>query len=197
MPYPCQDLEHTTLLYELIGSPAAVKEQVQKVKKIATKHRGFGVAVSNNEEECHVMWRARKEALWSAGAEYPDKEAMITDVCVPLSKLPDLIERSKAEIIESSLPAPLVAHAGDGNFHAFIMFDPKNPEEVKEAKRLSSNMVHKALELHGTCTGEHGIGVGKMKYLEGKKGSYLQRGSFAYSIEIVYAITINLYIFRI
>lgn len=117
--------EATTLLYELVGpSEVEVQAQVQRVRAVAARHGGYEVRVSEDEGDAARMWRARKEALWSAGAAYPDRECMITDVCVPLSRLADLIARTKEELRESILPAPIVAHAGDGNFHAFIMFHP-------------------------------------------------------------------------
>jgi D-lactate dehydrogenase (cytochrome) len=100
---------------------------------------------------------------------------LVSDVCVPLSNLADLIAQTKEDIDASPLPAPLVAHAGDGNFHAFIMFDPAKKEQVKEAKRLSSLMVQRALAMDGTCTGEHGIGFGKVKYLEGGRSKRPRR----------------------
>jgi D-lactate dehydrogenase (cytochrome) len=119
------DPEATTLLYELVGaSEMEVQAQVDRVKAVAGAHGGYGVRVSEGEEDATRMWRARKEALWSAGAAYPDRECMITDVCVPLSKLADLIGQTKDEICRSALPVPIVAHAGDGNFHAFVMFHP-------------------------------------------------------------------------
>lgn len=124
------DPEATTLLYELVGpSEGEVAAQVARVKAVAEKHGGYGLKVSEDEADAVRMWRARKEALWSAGAAYPDRECMITDVCVPLSKLADLIGQTKDEIGQSFLPTPIVAHAGDGNFHAFIMF---HPEKVKK-----------------------------------------------------------------
>lgn len=166
-----KDTEQTTLLYELIGpSEVAVQDQIKRVEEVVRANGGREIQVSGDKEHAVQMWRARKEALWSAGAAYPSREAMITDVCVPLSRLAQLIGETKEELRRSFLPSPLVAHAGDGNFHAFIMFDPTKPEEVSEAKRLSSSMVHKALAMDGTCTGEHGVGIGKIGYLEEELG---------------------------
>ncbi|KAI9153123.1 hypothetical protein LWI28_006182 [Acer negundo] len=100
----------------------------------------------------------------------PDFEAMTTDVCVPLSHLAELISKSKQELDASPLLCAVVAHAGDGNFHTVIMFDPKDEEQRQEAERLNHFMVHAALSMEGTCTGEHGVGTGKMKYLEKELG---------------------------
>ena len=95
---------------------------------------------------------------------------MITDACVPLSRLPDLIAMTRQEIDASFLPAPVIAHAGDGNFHVLIMLDPANPKDVKEAKRLAGNIAERAIAMGGTCTGEHGIGTGKKQYLRQEMG---------------------------
>lgn len=95
---------------------------------------------------------------------------MITDVCVPLSRLADLISRSKQELDASSLTCTVIAHAGDGNFHTLILFDPNDEEQRRKAEKLNHFMVHAALSMEGTCTGEHGVGTGKMKYLEEELG---------------------------
>ncbi|XP_021804482.1 D-lactate dehydrogenase [cytochrome], mitochondrial-like isoform X2 [Prunus avium] len=112
----------------------------------------------------------RKEALWACFAMEPNFEAMISDVCVPLSCLAELISRSKQELDASELICTVIAHAGDGNFHTLILFDPNNEEHRQEAQRLNHFMVHTALSMEGTCTGEHGVGTGKMKYLEQELG---------------------------
>jgi len=108
-------------------------------------------------------------------SKHPDKEAMITDVCVPLTQLPALISATKQAISDSWLPAPIVAHAGDGNFHCLIMFDPDDPKDVAEAKRLAHDMATEAIRLGGTCTGEHGVGVGKKKHLVQEMGAGTMR----------------------
>jgi len=90
---------------------------------------------------------------------------MITDVCVPLSSLPLIMHETRSAINETQLPCPIVAHAGDGNFHVIIMFDPNDPVEIQQAKALATNMAIRAIELGGTCTGEHGIGIGKIPLL--------------------------------
>ncbi|KDO70742.1 hypothetical protein CISIN_1g0082522mg, partial [Citrus sinensis] len=113
----------------------------------------------------------RKEALWACFAMEPSFEAMISDVCVPLSCLAELISRSKKELDASPLICTVIAHAGDGNFHTVILFDPSKEEDRQEAERLNRFMVHTALSMEGTCTGEHGIGTGKMKYLEKELGT--------------------------
>ncbi|KAL5135593.1 D-lactate dehydrogenase [cytochrome], mitochondrial [Glycine soja] len=124
--------------------------------------------IGTGQYPVHVQ--VRKEALWACFAMEPNLVAMTTDVCVPLSHLGDLISRSKKELDASPLVCTVIAHAGDGNFHTVILFDPNQEEQRREAERLNQFMVHAALSLEGTCTGEHGVGTGKMKYLEEELG---------------------------
>lgn len=162
LPWP----ESTTLLYEITGlSQASVAEQAQIILDIARKHGGQDIAFYSQEEDCKEVWKIRKECLWSAMSMYPDREPMITDVCVPLSHLPTLIMETKAVIERSPLPCQIIAHAGDGNFHVLIFFKPDDPKEVKMAKDMADAMALRAIELDGTCTGEHGVGVGKKHLL--------------------------------
>lgn len=159
----------TTLLYEITGhSHDSVIEQIEIVKKIAAEHDAISIEVANDDEANVKLWRLRKEALWSIMSAYPDREPMITDVCVPLTHLSELITQTREEIDKTSLPCPIVAHAGDGNFHVIIMF---KPDEVSIAKELANNMAVRAIALGGTCTGEHGVGVGKIDLLELEMGA--------------------------
>ena len=158
--------------YEIVGpSTEAVNEQLQIVKRIANTHGGFDYLVATDKEECKQLWSIRKACIWSAMSEYPDKEPMITDVCVPLSQLPIIMHHARVAINKTSLPCPIVAHAGDGNFHVLIMFDPNDPNEVKMAKELANNMAIEAISLGGTCTGEHGVGMGKITHLYNEMGA--------------------------
>lgn len=151
----------------------SVQEQLSIVSAIAARHRGHVTVSTSDAERCAELWAMRKSALWSAMSAYPDREAMITDVCVPLSELPVLMHETKVAIAALSppLPCPIVAHAGDGNFHVFIMFRPHDADESAAAKRLAHDMAMRAIELGGTCTGEHGIGSGKMDLLVTEMGS--------------------------
>ena len=163
--------EAVTLLYEVTGlSEQAVREQLAAIEAVARSSGAEQVYVATGEEESAQMWALRKGCLWSTMAMYPDREPMITDVCVPLSQLPELIEETKAELDRSPLPCPIVAHAGDGNFHVFIMFRADVQEEVLEARRLAEDMARRAIRRGGTCTGEHGVGVGKMGLLREEVG---------------------------
>ncbi|CAN8298439.1 unnamed protein product [Cochlearia groenlandica] len=162
--------EVPTLMFEFIGTEAYAREQTRIVQQIASKHNGSDFVFAEEPEAKKELWKIRKEALWACYAMAPGHEAMITDVCVPLSHLAELISTSKKELDASQLLCTVIAHAGDGNFHTCIMFDPSNEEERKEAERLNHLMVHSALSMDGTCTGEHGVGTGKMKYLEKELG---------------------------
>lgn len=164
--------EKVTLLFELTGpTQESAVNQTTQVMEIVSLHGGQGFRFYTLPEEQRALWKIRKECLWSIMSLHPDKEPMITDVCVPLTKLPELIAQTQADINASWLPAPIVAHAGDGNFHALIMFDPTQPRDVAEARRLAHNMADRAIALGGTCTGEHGVGVGKKEHLAREMGA--------------------------
>lgn len=162
--------EFPTLMFEFVGTEAYAREQTVRVQNISVEHHGFDFVFVETPEEKEKLWKMRKEALWANLALEPECEAMTTDVCVPLSHLAEVIARSKAEIDSSPLTCPVIAHAGDGNFHTVILFNPEKEEHRQEAERLNNFMVHAALLMEGTCSGEHGVGTGKMKYLEKELG---------------------------
>ncbi|WCJ34129.1 D-lactate dehydrogenase [cytochrome] mitochondrial [Euphorbia peplus] len=162
--------EAPTLMFEFIGTEAYAREQTLMVQKIASEHNGTDFVFAEEPEAKKELWKIRKEALWACFALAPNCEAMISDVCVPLSHLAELISRSKQELDASSLLCTVIAHAGDGNFHSLILFDPNQEDQRQEADRLNHFIVHTALSMEGTCTGEHGVGTGKMKYLEKELG---------------------------
>uniref|UniRef100_A0A7C9A2I1 D-lactate dehydrogenase (cytochrome) n=2 Tax=Opuntia streptacantha TaxID=393608 RepID=A0A7C9A2I1_OPUST len=162
--------ETPTLLFEFVGTEAYAHEQTMLVQKIVSEHNGSDFVFAKDPETKKELWKMRKEALWACFAMEPSYEAMISDVCVPLSCLAELISKSKEELDASPLVCTVIAHAGDGNFHTVILFDPNNEEHRKEAERLNQFMVYAALSMEGTCTGEHGVGTGKMKYLEQELG---------------------------
>lgn len=162
--------EKPTLMFELVGTEAYTQEQTARIQRIVEDHNGSDFVFADTPIEKEELWKIRKEAFWSTFVLRPDAEALVTDVCVPLSRLAECISATKDSLLASSLPSTLLAHAGDGNFHAIILFDPKNKEEVDEALKLSNDMVHASLSMEGTCTGEHGVGIGKMKYLEKELG---------------------------
>ncbi|KDP21933.1 hypothetical protein JCGZ_03071 [Jatropha curcas] len=162
--------EVPTLMFEFIGTEAYAREQTLIVQKIVSEHNGSDFVFAEQPEAKKELWKIRKEALWACFAMEPKCEAMISDVCVPLSKLAELISSSKQELDASPLVCTVIAHAGDGNFHTLILFDPNQEDQRQEAERLNQLMVYAALSMEGTCTGEHGVGTGKMKYLEKELG---------------------------
>ncbi|XVF07472.1 hypothetical protein REPUB_Repub06bG0142000 [Reevesia pubescens] len=162
--------EVPTLMFEFIGTEAYSREQARIVQRIVSEHNGSDFVFAEDPQAKKELWKIRKEALWACFAMEPNFEAMISDVCVPLSHLAELISRSKQELDASQLVCAVIAHAGDGNFHCVILFDPNLEEHQREAERLNQFMVYTALSMEGTCTGEHGVGTGKMKYLEKELG---------------------------
>ncbi|KAK7843623.1 d-lactate dehydrogenase [cytochrome] [Quercus suber] len=170
--------EIPTLMFEFIGTEAYAREQTQIVQKIAAEHNGSDFVFAEDPEAKKELWKIRKEALWACFAMEPNFEAMISDVCVPLSHLAELIssnvvsQMTDARNTYASVPinSTVIAHAGDGNFHTVILFDPNIEEHWREAERLNKFMVLTALSMEGTCTGEHGVGTGKVKYLEKELG---------------------------
>ncbi len=159
-----------TLFLEFHGSPAAVAEQAEAVAAVAEAHGGGPFAWARAAEERARLWRARHEAYWAAIALRPGAKGWPTDVCVPISRLADCILETKADLAASSVIAPMVGHVGDGNFHLVIVIDPARPDELAEAQRLSDRLVRRALAMGGTSSGEHGIGTGKVAYLEAEHG---------------------------
>lgn len=159
-----------TLFLEFHGSPAGVEEQTLAVKHITDEFGGSDFRWSLLTEERNKLWRARHEAYYAAIALKPGGRAVTTDVCVPISRLAECILATKADIDASFLSAPIVGHVGDGNFHLIILIDPDSETDLEEAKRLSDALVMRALSFDGTCTGEHGVGHGKMDFLVAEHG---------------------------
>ncbi len=154
-----------TLFFEFHGTTAGVAEQVELVKAIAADNGGDDVRWASNQEERSKLWQARHDAYYAALALRPGSKGWATDVCVPISRLAECIAQTKDDLAQSSIPSALAGHVGDGNFHLIFMIDPNRPEEIAEASRLNDRMVTRALEMDGTCTGEHGKGYGKMDFL--------------------------------
>ena len=159
-----------TLFFEFHGSAAGVGEQVETVKGIAQEHGGDDFRWATSPEERSKLWQARHDAYYAALALRPGSKGWPTDVCVPISRLADCIADTKRDLAESSIPSALAGHVGDGNFHLIFMIDPQSTEEIAEASRLNDRMVARALAMEGTCTGEHGIGYGKMDFLVAEHG---------------------------
>lgn len=165
------DLEPVpTLFLEFHGSPNSVAEQIATVQEIAEENRGSGFRWAENQEDRNTLWRARHSAYFAAMASFGGREGITTDVCVPISKLAIAIEKAEAKAKTLKLECALVGHVGDGNFHLLIPFDPNVTAEHTAALELSSYVVEQALELQGSCTGEHGVGLGKKDYLPHEHG---------------------------
>jgi len=163
--------EEPMLLMEFHGSPASVKEQAETVQEIASEHGGNAFEWAVTPEERTRLWTARHNAYFAAIQSKPGCRAISTDTCVPISRLADCLLDSVAEADASGLPYFLVGHVGDGNFHFGYLLDPNKPEEYVTAERLNHALVHRALTLGGTCTGEHGVGMHKMDFLLTEAGA--------------------------
>jgi D-lactate dehydrogenase (cytochrome) len=162
-----------TLFFEFHGSPAGVAEQSETVKSIAADYGGVDFRWATTAEERSKLWQARHDAYYAALALRPGSKGWATDVCVPISRLAECIRETKQDLAQSPIPSALVGHVGDGNFHLVFMIDPNQPQEISEASRLNDRMVARALAMEGTCTGEHGVGYGKMSFLVAEHGEAL------------------------
>lgn len=159
-----------TLWLEFHGSEASVREQAEAARKIASEHGGADFSWVTNPEDRRKLWRARHDVVYADKALREGAQLWATDVCVPISRLAECIIETQKDLAASFLPAPIVGHAGDGNFHVGFVIYPNDPSEMAEAERLNERLVRRALSLDGTCTGEHGIGCGKMDFLIAEHG---------------------------
>jgi D-lactate dehydrogenase (cytochrome) len=163
-----------TLFFELHGSSTLqVAEQRDAIAEIATEHGGHGFQWATRQEDRERLWKARHDALYAALALRPGSRVWTTDVCVPISQLAACVVDTQLDHAGASFPVCLVGHAGDGNFHLLYVLDPDSAAELDEARRLNDRLVARALAMGGTCTGEHGIGTGKMKFLRDEHGDAL------------------------
>ena len=162
--------ELDTLFLEFHGTRAAVAEQVQMFDEISREFGASGFQWAEHEEDRNRLWRARHDAYYAGLAVYPGYRGYVTDVCVPISRLADCITETQADIADSGLYAPVIGHVGDGNFHATIFIDPADDAMLEKALDLDKRMVQRALNMGGTCTGEHGIGMGKLKHMRNEHG---------------------------
>ncbi|EGU75897.1 hypothetical protein FOXB_13600 [Fusarium oxysporum f. sp. conglutinans Fo5176] len=160
--------EVPTLFFKFSGSDAIVKDSIAQVQSISKKHHANGFQYESDPEKQKALWSARKEALWSMMAlRETDGHVWSTDVAVPLSRVSELIDISKKELVELGLFGSILGHIGDGNFHETILFDEKQRKEVEDCVH---KMVSRAIEMEGTCTGEHGVGLGKKEFLREEVG---------------------------
>jgi D-lactate dehydrogenase (cytochrome) len=158
------------LFVEFHGSPAGVAEQAERFGEIANDLGGGPFEWATKPEDRTRLWQARHDAYWAGRGLRPGAQAVATDVCVPISRLAECVTETQRDIAQRGLVAPILGHVGDGNFHLTLLVDMADAAEVKAAKALCERLVERALAMDGTCTGEHGVGQGKMKYLAGELG---------------------------
>jgi D-lactate dehydrogenase (cytochrome) len=159
-----------TLFFEFQGSETGVAEQAESVGAIASEFGGADFRWATRQEDRTRLWQARHDAYFAALALRPGSKGWPTDVCVPISQLADCVIETKKDIEEASLLAPIVGHVGDGNFHLTFVVDPDDAEEMRRCEKVNERMVLRAIDMGGTCTGEHGIGYGKIPFLEREHG---------------------------
>lgn len=157
--------EAPTLFFEFHGSPAGVEEQAQTVQAIADELGGTDFAWATRPEDRSRLWQARHDAYFACLQLKPGCRSFPTDVCVPISRLAECIAATNEDIARVGIPIALFGHVGDGNFHLVVLVDTDNAKEMEEAAWISQRVVERAIAMEGTCTGEHGIGLGKRKYL--------------------------------
>lgn len=158
------------LMVEFHGTDTGVAEQVQRFSEIADEFGAEGFRWAENTEDRNALWAMRHNAYRSAMQAYPGRAPITTDICVPISRLAEAVEETAAEIAASGIPGPIVGHVGDGNFHALLLPHLGDAVEWERAQALSANMAKRALRLGGTVSGEHGIGMGKLKYMQQEHG---------------------------
>jgi len=169
--YSKLDLREAPMLFcEFHGTPASVAEQAQTVQTIAKEQGGMDFEWATRQEDRTRLWQARHDAYPACLRLKPGGRAMSTDVCVPISRLAECIAETNKDLRNTTIPIALFGHVGDGNFHLAIMVDPGNSADLAEAERVNHNVVARALAMGGTCTGEHGIGFGKLDFLDAEHG---------------------------
>jgi D-lactate dehydrogenase (cytochrome) len=165
--------EKPTLFLEFHGTEAGARDQVEQFKALAEAEGALRFDWAESEEERRRLWKARHDVYWAIKTVWPGKDALATDVCVPISRLAECVLETQKDIEASGLIAPIVGHVGDGNFHTTPVFDRGNPQEMAALEGFLTRLAERAIAMEGTCTGEHGIGQGKTKYLEAELGDGL------------------------
>jgi D-lactate dehydrogenase (cytochrome) len=163
--------EKPMLFVEFHGSETSVAEQSQRFGEIAEDLGGGPFDWATKAEDRSKLWQARHDVYWAANALRPGAKALTTDICVPISRLAECVVETQRDIKDSGLVGPIVGHVGDGNFHVSLRLDMADEREVGAAERFLERLVERALGMEGTCSGEHGIGQGKIKYLLVEHGS--------------------------
>jgi D-lactate dehydrogenase (cytochrome) len=165
--------EQPHLFVEFHGTEASAAEQVELFGEITKDWGGGDFQWATKAEDRNKLWKARHDAFWAASDLRPGEKSFSTDVCVPISRVAECVMETKRDLDESGLYGPIVGHVGDGNFHVLVFADPTDPAQLEVSNGFLERLVLRALSMDGTCTGEHGVGVGKMKYLEIEHGTGL------------------------
>ncbi|OBZ93398.1 2-hydroxy-acid oxidase [Pararhizobium polonicum] len=159
-----------TLAFEFHGSPASVNEQVEMVRDIVIEHGGKDFEWATSPEERNRLWKARHSAFYAVVSQRENAKGWSSDVCVPVSQLSECIVYTRGLLENCSVPAAILGHVGDGNYHVVFAIDPANAAEMDEVGLINKKMVKKAISVGGTCTGEHGVGTGKIAYMREEHG---------------------------
>jgi len=159
-----------TLFYEFHGSTAGVQEQAEQAMAIARDFGGQDFQWATRPEDRNRLWQARHDSYYAALSLRPGAKGWATDVCVPISRLADCIRETREDVAAAGMLAPIVGHVGDGNFHLLMLIDPYRPEEMEQAQAINKRLVRRAIAMGGTCTGEHGVGLGKIGSVEEEAG---------------------------
>jgi D-lactate dehydrogenase (cytochrome) len=162
-----------TLFLEFHGTTASAAEQAESFAAIAAEFGGGPYRQATREEERQALWQARHDAFWATRSLMPGKESFATDVCVPISRLAECVTATAADLAQHGLYGPIVGHVGDGNFHVVMYCDRNDPAELEAVKAAYDRLIARAIAMDGTSTGEHGIGAGKISYLEREHGPAL------------------------
>ncbi len=162
--------ELDTLFLEFHGTEASVSEQVKLFEEISSEFGASGFQWADKEEDRSRLWRARHDAYYAGLAVNPGNRGYVTDVCVPISRLADCIAETQVDIAEQKFFAPIIGHVGDGNFHSTVFIDPSDKDMFERVLAFDKRLVKRALSMGGTCTGEHGIGLGKLKHMRNEHG---------------------------
>ena len=166
--------EAPLLLVEFHGSVSSVKEQSELFGEISSDFGGVDFEWTSNNEDRNKLWKARHDAYWSCRAVRPEASLYSTDVCVPISKLSDCITETIEDLENNNLIGPIVSHAGDGNFHVALLIDINNKDELDKLENFLVRISERAIRMDGTCTGEHGVGQGKRKYMLKELGNAVE-----------------------
>jgi D-lactate dehydrogenase (cytochrome) len=163
-----------TLFLEFHGTAAYAREQIESFHEIAAGHGAGAFEWAEKEEDRQKLWQARHDAFWATRAIAPGKQDVFaTDVCVPISRLAECVTATQEDLRANNLYGPIIGHVGDGNFHVVLFCDPADAAEVKRVKGFYERLIHRAIAMNGTCTGEHGVGSGKIKFMEAEHGKAL------------------------